>query len=393
MVTQSVRRGPYGSGMPSGHIVERNGSYRVMVYAGRDPVTGRKRQVTRTVRGSRKDAERVRNEMLVDVQQGRTSPASASFGELLGAWYVAASPDWSPRTALEHRRVIDSVLKPALGTRKLASLRASDLDSLYGALRAGSDERRPLAPATVRKFHTVARSALQQAVRWEWITSNPAANASPPKVRRKEPIPPTPEELGRILKAAEAEDPDLYVFVRLAAVLGARRGEVLGIRWSDLTSDYRSVEISSSVVIAKGEIIRKETKTDRVRRVAIDDATAGLLEQHRMECQDRAETFGVDLEPSSYVLSYEPDGSRSWRPDSASRRFTKLRDGLGLDTVRLHDLRRYVATRLISNGVDPKTVANRLGHASPTTTLAIYSHFVPEADREAADLLGNLLDG
>lgn len=379
--------------MPSGHIVERNGSFRVMVYAGRDPVTGRKRYVTRTVRGNRRDAERVRNEMLVDVQQGKTSPASATFGDLLDAWYDAASPDWSPRTALEHRRVIDSVLKPALGTKKLAKLRASDLDSLYGALRAGSDERRPLAPATVRKFHTVARSALQQAVRWEWITSNPAANASPPKVRRKEPIPPTPDELGRILKAAEAEDPDLYVFVRLAAVLGARRGEVLGIRWSDLTEDCRSVEISSSVVIAKGQVIRKETKTDRVRRVAIDDATAGLLEQHRMACQARAETFGVELGPSSYVLSYEPDGSRPWRPDSASRRFTKLRDGLGLDAVRLHDLRHYVATRLISNGVDPKTVANRLGHASPTTTLAIYSHFVPEADREAADLLGNLLEG
>lgn len=379
--------------MSSGHIVERNGSFRVMIYAGRDAVTGRKRYVTRTVRGNRKVAERVRNQMLVDVQQGKTSPTSATFGDLLDAWYDAASPDWSPRTSLEHRRVIDSVLKPALGTKKLAKLRASDLDSLYGALRAGSDQRRPLAPATVRKFHTVARSALQQAVRWEWITSNPAANASPPKVRRKEPIPPTPDELGRILKAAEAEDPDLYVFVRLAAVLGARRGEVLGIRWCDLTEDCRSVEISSSVVIAKGEVIRKETKTDRVRRVAIDDATAELLEQHRNACQDRAETFGVDLEPSSYVLSYEPDGSRPWRPDSASRRFTKLRDGLGLDTVRLHDLRHYVATRLISNGVDPKTVANRLGHASPTTTLAIYSHFVPEADREAADLLGNLLEG
>lgn len=379
--------------MPSGHIVERNGSYRVMVYAGRDPVTGRKRQVTRTVRGSRKDAERVRNEMLVDVQQGRTSPASASFGDLLDAWYVAASPDWSPRTALEHRRVIDSVLKPALGTKKLAKLRASDLDSLYGALRAGSDDRRPLAPATVRKFHTVARSALQQAVRWEWITSNPAANASPPKVRRKEPVPPTPDQLGRILAAAEAEDLGLFVFVRLAGVLGARRGEVLGIRWSDLTKDFRSVEISSSVVIAKGEVIRKETKTDRVRRVAIDDATAALLERHRTASRELAASFGVDLRPSSYVLSYEPDGSRPWRPDSASRRFAKLRDGLGLDTVRLHDLRHYVATRLISNGVDPKTVANRLGHASPTTTLSIYSHFVPEADREAADLLGCLLDG
>ena len=75
----------------------------MMVYAGRDPVTGRKRQVTQTVRGTKKDAERVRNELLVAVQQGRAVGSSVTFGELLDAWFESASPDWSPRTALEHR--------------------------------------------------------------------------------------------------------------------------------------------------------------------------------------------------------------------------------------------------------------------------------------------------
>jgi integrase len=274
--------------MGSGHIVQRGDSWRVMVYAGRDPVTGRKRQVTQTVRGTKKDAERARNELLVAVQQGRVSGASVTFGELLDAWFEAASPDWSPRTALEHRRIIDAVLKPALGEKQLTKLRAADLDALYGGLRAGSEERRALAPATVRKFHTVARSALQQAVKWEWISVNPAANSSPPKVRKKEPVPPTPDEVARILEEAEADDPDLYVFVRLAAVLGARRGEILGIRWNSLQADFRSVEIASSVIIAEGEIVVKETKTDRVRRVAIDDATAVLLAAHRARCEARA---------------------------------------------------------------------------------------------------------
>jgi integrase len=133
------------------------------------------------------------------------------------------------------------------------------------------------------------------------------------------------------------------------------------------------VEIASSVIIAKGEIVVKETKTDRVRRVAIDDATATLLAAHKARCEERASAFLA----SGFVLSHVVDGERPWRPDSASRSFTRIRARLGLGTVRLHDLRHYVATRLISNGVDPKTVANRLPHASPTTTLAIYSHFVP----------------
>lgn len=378
--------------MGSGHIVRRGDAWRVMVYAGRDPVTGRKRQVTQTVRGTKKDAERVRNEMLVAVQQGRAVGSSVTFGELLDAWFESASADWSPRTALEHRRIIDSVLKPALGDKKLAKLRAADLDALYAGLRAGSAERRALAPATVRKFHTVARSALQQAVKWEWIAVNPAANSSPPKVRKKEPTPPTPAEVALILSAAEKDDPDLYVFIRLAAVLGARRGEILGICWKDFAEEYRSVEISSSVIIAKGEVLVKETKTDRVRRVAIDDSTATVLAGHRTRCEERAAECGTKIGAESFVLSHEADGSRPWRPDSATRSFTRVRNGLGLQTIRLHDLRHYVATRLISNGVDPRTVANRLGHASPATTLSIYSHFVPEADREAADLLGQLAE-
>lgn len=359
---------------------------------GRDPVTGRKRQLTRTVPGTRKDAENARNEMLVAVQQGRATGTNVTFGELLDAWFDSASPDWSPRTALEHRRIIDSVLKPALQEKRLAKLKAADLDAFYGALRAGSKDRKALAPATVRKFHTVARSALQQAVRWEWITVNPAANSTPPRVRKKEPIPPTPKEMSRILRAAEAADADLYVFLRLAAVLGARRGEILGIKWKDFTADFRSVEISSSVIIARGEVLVKETKTDRVRRVAIDDATAAVLVAHRTRCEAKATECGGELVAGSFVLSHAANGSRPWRPDSATRSFNRIRDKLGLDRIRLHDLRHYVATRLISNGVDPKTVANRLGHASPATTLAIYSHFVPEADRDAADLLGGLLD-
>jgi len=376
--------------MGSGHIVRRGDAWRVMVYAGRDPVTGRKRQVTQTVRGTKKDAERVRNDLLVAAQQGRSAGSSVTFGELLDAWFESASPDWSPRTALEHRRIIDSVLKSALGDKKLAKLRAADLDALYGGLRTGGPDRRALAPATVRKFHTVARSALQQAVKWEWIAVNPAANSSPPKVRKKEPIPPTPAEVARILAAAEKDDPDLYVFIRLAAVLGARRGEILGICWKDFDDDYRSVEISSSVIIARGEVLVKETKTDRVRRVAIDDSTAVLLAAHRGRCDERAAEFGATISPSSFVLSHEADGTRPWRPDSATRGFTRIRNRVGLPSVRLHDLRHYVATRLISNGVDLRTVANRLGHASPATTLSIYSHFVPEADRDAADFLGRL---
>lgn len=91
-------------------------------------------------------------------------------------------------------------------------------------------------------------------------------------------------------------------------------------------------------------------------------------------------------------LSHEIDGSEPWRPDSTTRAFQRLCRRAGLDSVRLHDLRHYGATRLLASGVDVRTVAGRLGHRNAATTLNVCSHFLPEADRQAATILGQLFD-
>lgn len=98
------------------------------------------------------------------------------------------------------------------------------------------------------------------------------------------------------------------------------------------------------------------------------------------------------LPPDAFVFSNEVDGSLAWYPDSASRSFTRLCRRAGVAGVRLHDLRHYVATRLLSAGVDVRTVAGRLGHRNAATTLNVYSHFLVEADRQAADVLGRIFD-
>lgn len=378
--------------MASGHVTKRGDAWRIVVDAGTDPITGKRRQLTRTVHGTKREAQAVRNAMLTEIAEGRASRTRSTVADLLNAWFEANEHEWSPRTALENRRQIDTVLIPALGSTKLSRLKASDLDAFYARARGGAyASGKPLAPSTVRKFHQILRSALQQGVRWEWIPVNPAANAQAPKGKRKEPTPPTPEELAKLLEFAEREVPDFYVYLRLASIVGARRGEMCGLRWSDFGDEYSVLEVRSSAVITREGIVVKETKTDRVRRVAIDAGTATLVAEHRAAMEERARACELTLGADAFVFSYEADCSEPWRPDSVSRRFGWVRDQVGLDNVRLHDLRHYVATRLISAGVDIRTVATRLGHASPTTTLNTYSHFVPEADREAAELLGGLL--
>jgi len=100
----------------------------------------------------------------------------------------------------------------------------------------------------------------------------------------------------------------------------------------------------------------------------------------------------VKIGPTAFGFSQEIDGSTPWRPDSTTRAFARLCRRAGLEGVRLHDLRHYVATRLLASGVDVRTVAGRLGHRDAATTLNVYSHFLAEADRDAANVLGRLFD-
>ncbi len=102
---------------------------------------------------------------------------------------------------------------------------------------------------------------------------------------------------------------------------------------------------------------------------------------------------GVRIDGQARVFSYEPDSSVPWRPDGVTARFVRLSDGLGLTGFRLHDLRHFVATRMLATGVPVPTVSGRLGHANSSTTLNVYSHFLEASDREAAEALGKLLDG
>src|SRR5262249_30730026 len=143
----------------------------------------------------------------------------------------------------------------------------------------------------------------------------------------------------------------------------------------------------------KDGVVEKDTKTHAERRVTLDAATVKMLKSHHKSCAAIAKKCGATLGASAYVFSREVDGSLPWRPGYVTLAFTRLRDELGLSSVRLHDLRHFNATNLLANGTDVRTVSGRLGHADASTTLNIYSHFVEHADRDAASSIGGLLDG
>jgi integrase len=301
--------------------------------------------------------------------------------------------DLSPTTVQVTRWFADCYIRPRIGTVRLRKLTAIDLDRFYAELRAsGGREGTPLAPRTVKRVHNIVRRALQQAVRWGWLSENPAVHASPPRTQRVEPTAPSPEDVGRLVSKANEADPEFGLFLRLAAVTGARRGELCGLRWDAVDIDGANLLIARSVVRGGDGLVDKDTKTHQARRVALDAATVRALTQHHARCAKRALECGAALGANAFVFSYDAAGAKPWPPLSVSQRFRRLRQQAGLPDVRLHDLRHYAATQLIAGGVPVRTVSGRLGHANAATTLGIYSHFVEASDQSAATLLGQLLD-
>ena len=278
---------------------------------------------------------------------------------------------------------------------KLRALRPHAFDQLYAELlERGGRGGPPLSPRSVRHVHALLRHILNQGVRWGWLPRNSALRATPPRVRRQEIVTPDPGDLRRLIAEAERTDEDLALFVRLAAVTGARRGELCGLRWTDLDLANSSLSITRSVIgMRNDELLVKDTKTHAGRRIALDGETVEALARQHDRHAERAATVGTSLSNQAYVFATTIDGSRPRRPDGMSLAFIRLRRRAGVKELPLHSLRHFAATRMLDAGVPVRTVSGRLGHANPSTTLNVYSHWVAATDQDAAAMLGALLSG
>lgn len=362
----------------SGSIRERSPSvWQLRVKAGHDPVTGKPRTVSETFHGGKKAAQQRLAELVAQHSSGITA-TKATLGSLIERWMTTARLE--PGTVRNYRNALRHLPAPLLST-PLNQVGAHELDSVYSAL-----SRSGLGAPTIRVLHAVLSAALQQAVKWRWIPANPARSASPPAARRGRSSAPDSATLAALITAAQEKDPQFHLWLRLAIVTGARRGEVLALRWGDLTGDR--LTISGSIDYDR---TRKGTKTGDPRAVTVDPGTVALVALWQRMARERALTVGHRIGRGNYILSDEADFSRPWRPDVASKRFRRLCIATGVSGVRLHDLRHAHASQLLSDGVDLATVSRRLGHSRTSTTADIYAHVMPGADERAAVIAAQAL--
>lgn len=385
------------------------------MWLGRDPITKRNRYAYASAETYER-AQQERDRLLKRVEEGRGPDSKATVNYVLDRWLAVA--ELAVSTQGSYRSYIEGRIRPAFGDMPVRELqyRVDLLDQFYAHLRRcrqlcdgrprvdhrtaaahECDERcrphecRGASPRTIRQIHSILRRALSFAVKWGWMDRNPAELATLPKLPPTEINPPEPAKAATLVDAAWELDQDFGVFVWLAMVTGARRGEVCVLRWSDIRLEEQDLLIARSIVVRSGEKIIKETKTQQRRRLALDQATVQVLTEHWQRCAERAQLADLEIAEDSYVFSRDGFGDEPWLPDSVSHQFSRVAAKVGIP-CRLHDLRHYSATQMIANGVDLRTVAGRLGHSGGgSLTLKVYSHWTRPADQHAANILAGQL--
>ncbi|HEX3781965.1 MAG TPA: site-specific integrase [Pseudonocardiaceae bacterium] len=253
-----------------------------------------------------------------------------------------------------------------------------------------------MAQSTVRQIHSIISGFLNLAVRWDWISSNPAKVAQRPKQKPPEPDPPSSADAARLIEKAfemgKEGDNSWGTLVWLVMTTGIRRAEVAGLRWSRIDLDAEIIDIRRAYVMSKGKGTEKRTKTHQMRRIALDSETVALLRAHKERTRKwLKEKYEIELTDEMYVFTTTrlPDPNTPYSPDAISHRYKRMATDLGIKT-HIHALRHYSATELLTAGIDLRTVAGRLGHGGGgATTLRVYAAWVAASDRKAAEILGS----
>lgn len=362
----------------AGQIIKRGErTWLVKVYKGEE--NGHKKYVSKTVHGTKKDAQTLLNDWLRRKDLGTfVEPSRIMLNDYLDQWLRdGAKAKVRQSTFKTYEWLLNRYVKPVFKGRRLSEVKPLDLQALYTDM-----QERGLSARTVRFTHAVLSSALKQAVKWRMLPLNPAEDVDLPKQERKEMRCLTPEEVARFQEVAK-NDPLGLVFL-FALATGMRPGEYLALRWQDVDLKAGLVTVKRAIVQRAGTWHYTEPKTSRSRRtIPLPASTAALLREHYM-----ASPFKAPDDPVFPNHEGRPLDEHS----TVRKRFKALLKAAELSNgVRLYDLRHTCATLLLGAGVNPKVVSERLGHASITLTLDTYSHVLPTMQEEAAAKLDGIL--
>lgn len=354
-------------------------SYEVAIELPRDALTGERRRRTLTIKGSEKDAERAERDALFQHEHGvDVEPSRITVEGFLHQWLEdVAKPSVAISTYLRYRSIVRRLV-PLIGQVRLQQLRPLHVQSVYASLG-----KTGLSAQTVLHYHRMLHSALARALALQLISVNPASAVTPPRVGHREARALTPEEIGKLLRSID--EPTFRHLVQLAVETGARLGELLALRWSDLDAEHRQLRISRSALYVPGEGVSfKEPKTASSRRtIMLARRTAAMLREHRA-AQSEYRIAHADVWTDLDLIFPGPLGDVA-KPYLVSKRFTTIAKAAGFEDFTFHGTRHSHATALLRGGIDAKLAAASLGHSNAALTQRVYQHVQPALEERVAD--------
>jgi len=370
-----------------GHIEKRGkNSYSIAISMGKDATTGKYKYQWTTVKGTKKETEKRLSELLHQLDNGTfMKPGKTTLAEYLERWLSNyAKPNLSPRGFERYQGIITKYLIPDFGSITLTQLRPEHLQKHYTTkLNEG------LSAGTVRYHHAVIHKALQTAVKWGLINRNVADGVDVPRVHHNEMQTWDEYEINRFLEAAK--DNSYFALFHTALFTGMRRSELLGLQWQGIDFIFCQIYVTRSLHHLKdGSYVFTQPKSAKSRRtIALSPSAILTLKEHKEKQVLERAMLGIPLKDDDLVFSTLE--GKPLRPNTITRAWSTLATRAGVKVIRLHDARHTHASLMLKQGIHPKIVQERLGHASISMTLDTYSHVAPGLQQAAAESFDRLL--
>jgi integrase len=365
-------------------ISKRGSSYSYILRV-KDPETGISKQKWISGFATKEEAKSARDKARTEARTGIfVSPTKITVSEHFEIWWEIKKEKVKVTTAENYRQILDYYILPKFGFDLLKDLSPMRIEKFYIELIQNYSE------STVRLVSIVLSQGLDRAVKDHLLALNPARGIDRPKKAKKVITPYTSTELKLLL--AKLESHRLFAFFRLISYTGARRGEVLALRWSDIEFNKKTLSISKTRTRLKKALVEQDsTKGGEGRRtVQLDSETVRLMKEHKRRQLEERLKAGSLWQETNYIFTRE-DGVPI-DPSTVYHLFKKTCKELGLRSEPLHVTRHGVATELINKGVSAHLVKEQLGHSDIATTLRAYAHIRPEQKQEVADLFASAIE-
>lgn len=339
---------------------------------------------------SREEAKAARDDARVSARTGSfVDKNTVTVTTYLHSWLDAHAIQIKPSTLHSYKQKVETYIIPAIGKMKLQDVRPMTLTRMYkDLLDHGGRNGASLSPRSVEFVHAILRRALADAVKVErLIPSNPAEAAKRPRPQRHEPVVWTPDELAAFLQVAQKHR--LGTLFTLAAYTGARRGELMHLRWSNFDLDGATVTFAGTASVIDKTRVEGTPKSGRSRTVDLDQGTVKAMREHRKAQLVEKLRLGPDYVDSGYVFTQQ--SGEPIHPDTPSTLMPEFCTTAKVRRVRFHDIRHAHATILLANGQPLHVVAERLGHRDAMVTATVYAHVLSTQASDAADVFADAI--